>query len=404
MSAGADGSAVPTYRPLRDEHDGTFARYMQYAFRPSGAFDPDEYDPEDPRRDLGAARALYADDTPVSVYRHYDFDATLRGEVHDVVGVASVATPPEHRHQGYVRELLAAGLREWREDGAAFAALWPFSYPFYERLGYARADDRLQWEAAPGALPRPEDDRGHFERCDADDWAALDAVYADALAAYALRVDRSEQWWRHRVFRGRESDPYVYAYRRDGEPAGYLVYDVEEGDDGAALTVREALARDPGAYAQLLGFLAGHDSQVETVAVPGPADRTPFARLPDPGDAECTLHPGGMLRVVDVRRALASLAYPEAASADLVLAVDDDHAPWNDGRFRLRVADGTATCEPTGADPDAEVPVTTLAQLAVGHRAASDAAATGDLTATAGSVEALDRAFPTEQVYLSTFF
>lgn len=112
------------YRPLPEDHEEVFHEYVHYGFSPEEG--PSEYDPEDlpERAKLGSKRALYpdgsADAAPVSVCKHYWFDARVRGDVHAVPGLSAVATPPERRRQGHVRRLLAASLEESAAGGARF--------------------------------------------------------------------------------------------------------------------------------------------------------------------------------------------------------------------------------------------------------------------------------------------
>ena len=80
------------------------------------------------------------------------------------------------------------------------------------------------------------------------------------------------------------------------------------------------------------------------------------------------------VRLVDLPEALAARGYE--ADCDVVVEVADEPAPWNAGRWRIRVKDGAG--EATGTDDDAEVslPVAALgaaylggANLAEMHRA-----------------------------------
>ncbi len=348
------------YRAVPDDHEAAFDAALVYAFSPERG--PD-YSPDGPDRPASFhARGLYdppdgraaeggdpvADDLAV-VCGYYDFSARIRGAFRDVAGVSAVASPPEYRRRGLVRDLLTDVHRELRDDGVAFAALWPFEFPFYRRLGYARVNDTSRITVPPDALasacPEPA---GAFERLDADDWPRLDAVY-DAWASDDLRLDRGEDWWRCRVFQSWDTDPYVYGWTAgDAGDAlgGYVVYTVTDDDDGKTMAVSEFAHRDRAARDHLLRFCRTHDSQVERVRIPGPADTRLFDELDDPRAAETTVRPGPMVRLVDVASALEALAYPDGVATDAVLDVTDGTCPWNDGAVRLRVADGRGSVAP----------------------------------------------------------
>ena len=367
------------YRAIPDAHEDTFDDYLVYAFSPERGPDHDLEGPDRPAS--FHARGLYDTDDPAEaesddvavVCGYYDFRARIRGGVRDVAGVSAVASPPEARRRGLVRDLLAHVHRELRDDDVAFAALWPFEYPFYRRLGYERICNYARIEVAPDALGSAcPDPNGAFERLDADEWPRTDAVY-DGWANDEFRLDRSEGWWRHRVFESWGTDPYVYGWT-DGDRGdalrSYLVYTITDDDSGTGKTmvVSEFAHVDREARGHLLRFCRNHDSQVERVRFTGPSNTRLFDDLDDPRAAGTEIRPGPMARIVDVEAALEEVAYPEAVETTLVFNVRDDACDWNDGRVRLRVTDGRGTAERVGADVDvdASLDVGTLSRLVIG--------------------------------------
>ena len=133
-----------------------------------------------------------------------------------------------------------------------------------------------------------------------------------------------------------------------------------------------------------------------------------------------------MARMVDVSRALSALSYPADIEADLTIAVADDTAGWNDGRFRLSIADGTGTCEPTDDGPeggsgvdvdvgtsadsgsgsvDLTTSIATLSQVAVGYLSVERAERVGDFEiASTDARNTLAAAFPPGEPFLREGF
>lgn len=394
------------YRPVPDDRVPAFREITQYAFAPETGppdADPDEDVPE--MWTVGERRALFEGSDLVTVCRHIRFGLRVRGAYRDAVGLSSVATPPEHRRRGHVRDLLAASLAEHRDWGATVAALWPFDHPFYRQFGWAVAGRRVGHEVAVGDLAFASDaaDGGRFRRVTAEEHADLAPVYRDHAARYALSMDRTPEWWRKRVFRGRETDPHVYAFERDGDVRGYLVYDV--GDDERVLSVRELAYRDRTALVALLGFCHAHDSQVDRVEVTGPPEPSLVDVVADPGAVETTVRAGPMARLVDVRD-LASVARSGAADGEVVLSVSDPLADWNDGRFRVAADGDGVAVDRTDAAADAETDVATLTQVAVGYRSVDDARAAGDLRSGPADADLLAGLFPSAAApsYLRDYF
>ena len=420
------------YRPIPNDRDqrALFHEFRSYAFRAEEgvpAYDPDEHDT--PRATMGARRGLYetADgegdsdaDTDTDelrcACRHYWLAARVRGDDHPVAGLASVATPPEHRRQGYVRRLLEASLAEYRDRGDRFSLLWPFRYRFYRQYGWETANRIVTHECDPEVLSfarrADRSDRpGSVRRLEADEYAALEPVYEAHRDRYSLAFARDEAWWRHRIFGGGETDPFVYAYERDGRVAGYLVYTIDGEWSDKTMRISEHAAVDREALLALLSFVSDHDSQVQSVRFRAPAAFPLRDLATDPDEIETTVETGPMVRIVDVAETLAALSYPDA-TASLTLAVDDPLAEWNDGRFALEVADGSASCERLESTPDvpetdldATLDAGALSQLVVGSRSAAALERTGRLeTADSGVTATLDDLFPKTEVYLGHFF
>lgn len=390
------------YRSVPETDLNEFHRLISYAFRPTEEFEPIESRKDIPEPEtVGEGRGLYDGDELVCTGVHYWFTLQIRSEDHQVAGLGGVSTPPKHRRKGHVRQLLADSLKEYRERDQCFAALWPFSYSFYRRFGWGMCSEEESITCPPDALAFLDSvnmpSGGEYVDLDADYWGELDQVY-EACNDHGLAMRRTEEWWRKRIFHG-WNDPYVSGWERDGELRGYLVYDIEDEDDGRTMTIHDLGYVDPEAYTELLRFCYYHDSQVERVVIPD-ASTMLHDFVEDPRAVEIERQPGAMIRVVDVERALSHLSYP--ADGSVVLDVNDRLAEWNDGRFRLTVADGTATCEPTTDDPDATVGVATLSQIAVGYLSVEHATVTGDLTVS--EPRTLSALFPEEETYLREGF
>lgn len=400
----------PDYEPLGDGEDDEFHRLLSYAFRPQEG-PPDPSDREDRPASLGERRGMYDGDDLLAVCRHHFWRATVRGRDVGLVGLAAVASPPEHRRRGVVAEMLRESLAEYRDRGVEFSALWPFRRSFYARYGWATSNGLAvaRVPVAELAFADRRDDDGDFRRIDADEWRATDRVYRAHAGEWSLAVDRTEEWWRNRMFDSFWTDPYVYLYERDGEPAAYLIYRVEEGDDGREFEAYGVAWTDPAAFRSLLRFVYYHDSQVDEVKLygrPGGGLRDLLDVVPDAGEVEYRVRHGPMVRPVDVPAALAAIPYPADVEERVVLDVSDPAADWNDGRFVLSVADGEGTCGPAdGESPDATLPVGTVGQLAVGYRSARDLArVTGEFEAGAGTTATLGNLFPPTTTFLTENF
>jgi predicted acetyltransferase len=347
------------YRPVPDERDDEFWEFTRYAFSPTaGPFDPDEATDDRIERmhSFGDERGMFDGEDLLVVCKHLDFTARVRDEWLPMAGLSAVASPPEHRRRGLVGELLEASLAEYRKRGQLISALYPFDERFYARYGWATGCRHHRVTVEPEALVVTADPaRGSFRRLGPDDHGVLEPVYEAWLDGVTLATRRSADWWRDRVFQSHGGELYAAVWQCDGLARGYVVYDVEDGDDrpGARrLKTYELAFADHEAYVNLLRYCYNHDSQVDVIELHGRNHGRILDVVADRDAVELTVANGPMVRIVDLRRALEAIPYHGVERADLDLAVVDEHAPWNDGTFSLRVRDGRAT---VGSDDQATI-------------------------------------------------
>jgi len=251
----------------------------------------------------------------------------LQGVAFAMGGVGGVATWPEYRRGGMVAHLLRQGLRQMRERRQLVSMLQPFSYGFYRRYGWELTHDRTTIELDVTQLPRWQ----------ADGWTLEQTTELSRLApiydAHARRFDgmlrRSPEWWAKRFKRARNPHMTV-CVDGQGRDRGYLVYEVKD----SVFEAIEFVALDQGARRALWKHVANHDSMAQTyrlIAEPGQAlalelDNPRFKR---------EVAPQFMGRIVDVEAFLARYPLAWPAQSELWLELQDEHAPWNTGCFRI---------------------------------------------------------------------
>ncbi|MFB6184198.1 MAG: enhanced intracellular survival protein Eis [Haloarculaceae archaeon] len=391
-----------SYRPVPDDRTEDAQRILDYAFELESG--PQNYESGSTPNRLGELRGLFDDDEIVSVGTLYDFEARFRGDWIGLGGLGGIATPPEYRRKGRVRDLVRESLAEFRDREVPLVALWPFEHDFYRRLGWGTCQKYVEYELPPSALAfASEPDDGSFRRVGPDDWDGLQDVHLAAGEGATLSTRRTDDWWRHR-FTDWGHKPYAYAYERDGTVEGYVVYTVTETADERRLNVWEVSVRDPVATTALLWFLHNHDSQVSTVRLYR-SDTDLLDRATDAETVDCTVGMGPQVRIVDVVDALDAMPVPDR-EFDLRLAVSDPLAEWNDATFRIRTKAGHLSCRTSATgEPDATVDVSTLSQLIVGYFGVDDAERLAGLAVDGAETRAaLSALFQPETVTLRELF
>ncbi len=398
------------FRPLPAADRQQFRSMLRYAFTPERG-PLDEVDTESEETPLFDRYGLYEDNTLVSGCKLYTPEARIRDEVTTIGGLGAVATLPEFRGKGYGRQLCLQVLSEYRNRGIGLVALWPFSTPFYRRMGWGTANEVTRYELPPRALPMA-DTAGRMRRIDGDDWAELREVERQASGTRSLALRRSETWWRERTLANwtGEGDPFCYGYERDGQLQGYLVYTVGD-DDERTLTVSGLVAADEEAYRALFDFLSGHGAQIERIVGERALGTDLLSRVDDPAAIDCTVEAGPMVRLTDVG-ALEAIEWP-ADDVECSLAVSDPLVADNEGVFEFSVSNGRASIERVAdstnggsvGTADATVGIGTLSQLAVGTFGVGEADRLGDLQVRDESVrEPLANVFRPMPVGLREFF
>jgi len=388
------------YRPISPEERHPFSQFTRYAFAPEQG-PQEETDTEALESDLFDLRGLY-DDGLTSGCKRYTFEAYVRDGIEQVGGLGAVATPPEHRRQGYARNLCREVCREYREEGIELVVLWPFATPFYRRMGWATTNDRYEFALPPTALPA-HDQRGSYRRLEARDWARLRPVEAAFGEGVTLSMRRSETWWRERTLTSWTggAEPFIYGYERTGDLAGYLVYTVTDSDaHERTLSVTALGYVDEESHRGLLEFLRRHGAQIDNVELRCGTDSRLLALATEPDKVTCERVAGPMARLTTLdaldRLDLAGLDRP------LTLAVEDPLLP--ETQTHVRLTDEGVT-EGSDRRPDARTDIGTLTQLYLGRYDPAAAERVAGLTVVEDTCrESLAALFPERPVCLREFF
>ena len=313
--------------------------------------------------------------------------------------VSPVASSPLHRRQGHTGALLRRSLEVMRERGQPIAGLYTPHPAFYRRYGWEIAAEQRTYRFKPKDLDLQvtPSQRGSFHMLRPADWQQLLPVYEPFAARSNGTFVRNERWWTSyvlgAVWRGQHD---IVLWRDDaGAAQGYAVFLLPNtGEDANKVVVIELTALTGDAYANLLGYFGRYDLHREVMIYGSPHDTLPLQFL-DTERLEITDQFSVMLRVNDFEAAMS--ARPPARydeSAEVVLRIDDRTAPWNEGTWRVGVAEGRTLVARTEAEPELTVSERILAPLFNGHLRPTYAYEAGLLTATTDdALERADRIF-----------
>lgn len=311
------------------------------------------------------------------------------GSVVEAAGVTMVSVAGTHRRRGLLRQMMARGLAAARERGDVLSVLTAAEAPIYGRFGYGVATRSLSARVARhrvglATLPAGTDEVVLSVATPAEALERCEEVYAELLGRRPGMLERRAGWERSVLLdppgeRGGASERRCVLAERDGRLVGYARYatrvEWDRAVSGGPVLVKDLDAVDPAGYAALLRYLLGIDLTDRVELMGRPVDDPLVHLLSDIRRSDLQLRDRLYLRPVDVGAALAARDY--ATEVDVVLAVTDAFAPWNEGRWRLSGGPKGAVCERTAEPAELTLDVRALSAAYLGGSTLGALAAAG---------------------------
>jgi len=180
-----------------------------------------------------------------------------------------------------------------------------------------------------------------------DDLAELRPLYDRRAAQTNGNLDRNDWAWR-RALRGWDDTAVTFAVDGDSGPEGYIAFTRPPVSPSAGrfdIRVRDLVASTPAAARRLLALVCDHSSLGRDLVWTGPPGDPLHLHVREQnadveGGGGCDWVMRWMVRVIDVRKALAARGYSPAVRARVDFEVRDDLLPANNARFVLEVEDG----------------------------------------------------------------
>lgn len=341
---------------------------------------------------------VFEDGEMTSMMRTIPVEMYLNGGTLSLGAVSPVANSPLHRRKGHSGAMLRRSLEQMRERGQVLSGLYTPHPAFYRRYGWEVASEWRSFSFKPKdfRLALQPAQRGRFRFLKVEDWQTLEPMFQAYAAAGNGPFNRTETWWRSYVTEApwRTGTDVVLWQNDAGHAEGYAIYQ-QPSTPGpnfpiTNVEVRELIANSRDAYLNLLAYFGRHDIHNEVSIQASPHD--PILMLfADAEKLDVRQGFAVLLRIVDFEAAMqARPAARSDDSAELTLRLVDDTAPWNDGAWRIGVAEGKTWAERSDAEPELTLSAPALAPLFNGYVSPQTAASVGLLEAS--SDDALERA------------
>ena len=270
---------------------------------------------------------------------HYD------GGLLNCAAVGGVAAKPEHRGKGAVKALFDTLFRESKYD---ISILYPFSEPYYRKLGYERTGRSVSATVPFAALSGVErnQDAALYEGTDTE---RLLAIYNRCAKAYNLCFARDTA----EMFPDRPylSQSYTYIWKNNS----FATFSVDRGK--STVFVKEIYFDSCASMLGVVGFLRNYENNQQKVCFQNiPADSPILGFVEDLKNCEIVLHNTGAARIINPERVLKTHCYPGRSGAFTIqIGGDVYHVTYS--------PDG-ADVEKNGAyAPDAVMSISRASQL-----------------------------------------
>jgi len=328
------------------------------------------------------------------------FESFINGKVIKMGGIASVATWPEYRRQGIIKQLLYQSLLEMKRSGQIVSFLHPFSFSFYRKFGWEYTFTNKHYDIPIEHLKQKWDSTGYVRRIQKD-VPLLNKIYTEYAEQYTGMLKRSEQWWEYRVL---DEDLLVsVAYNNNDKPEGYIVFEVKN----RIFTVKEMIYTTLNGQKLLLEFIANHDSMVHQVKLVVPEnDQLPLL-LREPRFKQ-QLYPYFMARIVDVLPFLEKYPFNVDNNVSrLFLQITDDFFAVNNGLYQLIFDDNNVNVLREDQVAASNVICCTIQQLTsllLGFKRPLELYNLGLIKGNFEQINQLEHIIPEQQTFLLDFF
>jgi predicted acetyltransferase len=316
-------------------------------------------------------------------------------------GIAAVATYPEHRRKGYIKELFQFALKKMKEEGYTISMLHPFSVPFYRKYGYELFSNKAVSTLTKEHLVMHKHVDGYVKRIPGKTYSEeMNNVYEQYAQKFTGMLARTEGWWLQSILQDGHSAMY---YNEQGEPRGYIVYEIEN----YKMSVDEFVALDSEARSGLWNFICQHDSMVNEVTLTT-YDREPlFFSLHEPR-VKMETKPYFMTRIVDVESFMKQYDFEWGNNVgEVTIHISDESAPWNEKTIVFKEeAVHVMECEQSSMmeKEGLHITINALSALLFGYKRPLELFEMGAITGKIEDLKKLEKLIPLHQPYFYDFF
>lgn len=318
--------------------------------------------------------AAFEDDdtTMMSCFFTQPFEVSFDGHNESMYSIGGVATLPQYRKRGGIRSCFEKAFPCFYEQGAVFSYLYPFSTAYYRKFGYELCCRKQVYRVALQHIPAYQlsgscylldASTRHLAKKD------IPAIYDIWQKNYNMMVlGTSYDFAFIQAANPYKEQVFTYVYRSAvGTPLAYMTFRNNTSPDCRRLECSSFFYINREGLQGLLALAKSFASDYRHICFSLPEGPALEQILPEwsMGAVGCELIPHGMVRIINVQKALQDAAY--RGSGHISLKVTDSYIPENNRSFAVTFADNICTeVTPYDGDADISLSISSLSALLTG--------------------------------------
>ncbi|WP_242239811.1 enhanced intracellular survival protein Eis [Bacillus cereus group sp. BfR-BA-01309] len=312
-------------------------------------------------------------------------------------GVAGVATYPEYRRSGYVKELLQHSLQTMKKDGYTVSMLHPFAVSFYRKYGWELCANLLVCQMTKSDLVMKKQVNGTVKRFNKENHSEeVEKLYETFAKRFSGMLVRDEKWWLQAVYDDLTLGIY---YDKNKTAAGYMLYKIEN----SKMTVEEFVPLHNEARNGLWNFICQHDSMIKELEMTVSENEPLLYTLQEPR-VKAEIKPYFMGRIVDVEQFLKQYELNwNNVQQEVILHITDSFAPWNNVSVRLANHEITIMKEET-IDKGIKLDINALSTIMFGYKRPLELNELEFITGSEEEIQAFENIVPARKAFIYDFF
>lgn len=296
----------------------------------------------------------------------YSMKVNIHDNIMDMGGITGVATYPEYTGKGLIHSLMKRAINYMHDQEFPISFLYPYSIPFYRKMGWEIVSDKLSFTVKDTQLPKARPVKGMVERVslESEDYKNVYSYFAYQRHGAMIRDSLAwDEYWRW------ENDDMIAAvyYNKEHKPLGYVVYYIAN----EIFHIKEMVYLNIEANYGLWNYISAHFSMITQVQGDNYSGE-PMAYLFEDSEITETISPYIMARIIDVKDFLTEYPYQiQPEDFKIHFRVIDQMSSWNNGDFMVSWHNGETICEQVEDNQSinvVELSINTLTTMLMGYK------------------------------------